>query len=203
MPSLTLPNRRPFTERGKRMGQLTVCVAGGKGMFLIPFMQQLLIRGTGSGKSSLIRAIIQHCDDIVHVDAAQEISSLDNLESFVQEAQSLASPGAHRSRLPIQLKASTKAYPAWFLDLEESATSKRRPSSGVESRLDRNISFVEFPACEPGQSTINGFTSSFMEKMFMHTGVGPVESEQSVMEILSGSDGHLIDVVLYLFSSSK
>lgn len=36
MPSLTLPNRRPFTERGKRMGQLTVCVAGGKGTFLIP-----------------------------------------------------------------------------------------------------------------------------------------------------------------------
>jgi hypothetical protein len=34
MPSLTLPNRRPFTERGKRMGQLTVCVAGGRGMFL-------------------------------------------------------------------------------------------------------------------------------------------------------------------------
>jgi hypothetical protein len=31
MPSLTLPHRRPFTERGKRMGPLTLCVAGRKG----------------------------------------------------------------------------------------------------------------------------------------------------------------------------
>jgi hypothetical protein len=36
MPSLTLPNRRPFTERGKRMGQLTVCVAGRKGILNRP-----------------------------------------------------------------------------------------------------------------------------------------------------------------------
>jgi hypothetical protein len=35
MPSLALPHRRPFTERGKRMGRLTICVAGRKGIFLI------------------------------------------------------------------------------------------------------------------------------------------------------------------------
>jgi hypothetical protein len=31
MPSLTMPDRRPFTERGKKMGRLRVCVAGRKG----------------------------------------------------------------------------------------------------------------------------------------------------------------------------
>lgn len=33
MPSLAMPSRRPFTERGKQMGRLKVAVAGGSGMF--------------------------------------------------------------------------------------------------------------------------------------------------------------------------
>lgn len=32
MPSLALPDRRPFTERGKNMGRLRICVVGRKGM---------------------------------------------------------------------------------------------------------------------------------------------------------------------------
>jgi hypothetical protein len=82
----------------------------------------------------------------------------------------------------------------------EESTSKRRPSSGVDSILDRNIGFVEFPSSEPGDPTSG---SSLIEQMFMHADVGPVESEHKVMEILSGSGGHLIDVVLYMFSNSK
>ena len=31
MPSLSMPSRRPFTARGRMMGRLKVCVAGGKG----------------------------------------------------------------------------------------------------------------------------------------------------------------------------
>ena len=31
MPSLAMPSRRPFTERGKRMGRLKVAVAGASG----------------------------------------------------------------------------------------------------------------------------------------------------------------------------
>lgn len=196
MPSLTLPNRRPFTERGKRMGQLTVCVSGGRCAFS-SYMNNA-DHGTGSGKSSLIREIIQQCDDIVHVDVPQEISSLNSLDE-----QNLASSSLHHSQRPTQLNASTKAYPPWYLDLEESSTLKRRPSTGVESILDRNISFVEFPSCGPGNSDPGSFTSSLLEKMFLHADVGPVESEQRVMEILGGSGGHLIDVVLYLFSGRK
>lgn len=33
MPSLSMPSRRPFTERGKRMGRLKVAVAGANGEF--------------------------------------------------------------------------------------------------------------------------------------------------------------------------
>jgi hypothetical protein len=32
MPSLAMPSRRPFTDRGKQMGRLKVAVAGAHGM---------------------------------------------------------------------------------------------------------------------------------------------------------------------------
>jgi hypothetical protein len=35
MPSLAMPDRRPFTDRGKHMGRLKVCVAGRKCKFLV------------------------------------------------------------------------------------------------------------------------------------------------------------------------
>ncbi|KAL2159557.1 hypothetical protein VTH06DRAFT_2126, partial [Thermothelomyces fergusii] len=52
MPSIKMPSRRPFTDDGKRMGRLKVLVAGDSGV----------------GKTSLIKAIVQSCDHIVHVD---------------------------------------------------------------------------------------------------------------------------------------
>ncbi len=32
MPSIKMPSRRPFTERGKDMGRLKILIAGGSGM---------------------------------------------------------------------------------------------------------------------------------------------------------------------------
>ena len=52
MPSIAMPARRPFTERGRRMGRLRVMVVGPKGV----------------GKTSLIQSICRVCEDVVHVD---------------------------------------------------------------------------------------------------------------------------------------
>jgi hypothetical protein len=38
MPSLTMPDRRPFTERGKSMGRLKILVAGRKGIIFSPLL---------------------------------------------------------------------------------------------------------------------------------------------------------------------
>lgn len=35
MPSITMPSRRPFTDRGKRLGRFKILVAGRKGMLLL------------------------------------------------------------------------------------------------------------------------------------------------------------------------
>ena len=52
MPSLALPMRRPFTDRGRRMGKLRVMLIGAQGV----------------GKTSLIQTISRVCKDIVHLD---------------------------------------------------------------------------------------------------------------------------------------
>ncbi|KAE8335568.1 hypothetical protein BDV24DRAFT_155900 [Aspergillus arachidicola] len=52
MPSIRMPSRRPFTERGKSLGRLKVLIAG----------------APGTGKTSLIKSLVQACEDIVHVD---------------------------------------------------------------------------------------------------------------------------------------
>ncbi|KAK5136239.1 hypothetical protein LTR08_003846 [Meristemomyces frigidus] len=54
MPSIALPARRPFTERGKRMGRLKVMVVG----------------NNGTGKTNLIQNILRSSDDVVHIDPA-------------------------------------------------------------------------------------------------------------------------------------
>lgn len=52
MPSITMPARRPFTEKGRRMGRLKLMIVG----------------PTGVGKTSLIQGICRACEDIVHMD---------------------------------------------------------------------------------------------------------------------------------------
>jgi hypothetical protein len=43
-----------------------------------------------------------------------------------------------------EVYASTRAYPAWFSDLEESRILRRRKSMG-DSVLERNLCFVDTP----------------------------------------------------------
>ncbi|KAK4547067.1 hypothetical protein LTR36_001288 [Oleoguttula mirabilis] len=54
MPSIAMPTRRPFTEKGRRMGRVKIMVVG----------------HNGAGKTSLIQSILRSCDDVVHVDSA-------------------------------------------------------------------------------------------------------------------------------------
>ncbi|KAI7286864.1 hypothetical protein KC345_g909 [Hortaea werneckii] len=63
MPSIAMPARKPFTERGKQMGRLKVMVVGHNGV----------------GKTSLIQSIIQSCEDIVHADQPMNITPEDRL----------------------------------------------------------------------------------------------------------------------------
>ncbi|CAH0020429.1 unnamed protein product [Clonostachys rhizophaga] len=54
MPSVVVPQRRPFSEAGKSLGKLKILIAGQQGV----------------GKTSLVQSIAQCCQHIVHVDNA-------------------------------------------------------------------------------------------------------------------------------------
>ncbi|TKA32408.1 hypothetical protein B0A50_01514 [Salinomyces thailandicus] len=75
MPSIAMPARRPFTERGRRIGRLKVLVAGYDGV----------------GKTSLIQSILRTCDDIVHVD--QPVAN--SIDDRLQISETLASTRPH------------------------------------------------------------------------------------------------------------
>ncbi|KAK5126633.1 hypothetical protein LTR85_009567 [Meristemomyces frigidus] len=66
MPSIAMPSRRPFTEKGRRMGRTKIMVVG----------------YNGTGKSSLIRSILRSCDDIVHLDSAVTKTLNDITENY-------------------------------------------------------------------------------------------------------------------------
>ena len=40
MPSIKMPTRRPFTDRGKRIGKLKILVAGASGMYILLYLNQ-------------------------------------------------------------------------------------------------------------------------------------------------------------------
>lgn len=137
MPSIKMPSRRPFTERGKSLGRLKVLIAGDSGI----------------GKTSLVKAIVQSCEHIVHVDPITPSPA----SSVVRPASSRRGSRRHMSRSELgttqitEIFASTKPYPEWWSDLDDSRILKRRKSLG-DTVLDRNICFVDTPGYGCGSS---------------------------------------------------
>ncbi|KAI7304987.1 hypothetical protein KC315_g14900 [Hortaea werneckii] len=74
MPSIAMPARRPFTERGKEMGRLKVMVVGHNGV----------------GKTTLIQSILRSCEDIVHAD--QPVNITPNDRSPIHETAASTKP---------------------------------------------------------------------------------------------------------------
>jgi hypothetical protein len=141
MPSIKMPSRRPFTETGKAMGRLKVLIAGDSGV----------------GKTSLIKAIVQSCSHIVHVDPI-----LPSPVTLMPRTNSNPSPGRRGSRRSgsrphastgqiTEVFASTKPYPEWWSELDDSRILKRRKSI-EDVVLDRNICFIDTPGYSSAQS---------------------------------------------------
>lgn len=149
MPSIKMPSRRPFTDDGKRMGRLKVLIAGDSGV----------------GKTSLIKAIVQSCEHIVHVDPITPSARLSSsaMGGSVHAAVSGSLGGGRRGRRQAgrggitgtsritEVYASTKPYPEWWSEVEDSGVLMRRKSLG-DAVLDRNICFVDTPGYGSGSS---------------------------------------------------
>ncbi|KAI3397016.1 hypothetical protein diail_11343 [Diaporthe ilicicola] len=176
MPSIKMPSRRPFTDGGRRMGRLKVLVAGDSGV----------------GKTSLIKALVQSCEHIVHIDpiAPPQSTALISRHSSPRRGRSKSSKNNTRTTEISEIFASTKPYPEWWSDLDDFQLLKRRKSVD-DTILDRNICFIDTPGYSDGASSIESITPviRYVESQFEK--VQSNASPDSEMLNMLGGDGEL------------
>ncbi|KAK8191428.1 uncharacterized protein BKA78DRAFT_134756 [Phyllosticta capitalensis] len=188
MPSIQMPVRRPFTDRGKNLGKLKVLVAG----------------GVGVGKTSLIKSIVQQCEDIVHVDplaTAPPVIQVPDPARLKSRRRKQRSGGTANI---VEVYASTRAYPPWWSDLEESRVLRRRKSMG-DTVLERNLCFVDTPgfdAPKPSQMQTDDVVQ-YIEALLHKNASITSMSDGDLLGILSGNGGLQVDVVFYLMKPSQ
>ncbi|KAL9107602.1 MAG: hypothetical protein Q9227_007505 [Pyrenula ochraceoflavens] len=151
MPSIKMPSRRPFTSKGKEMGL---------------------------GKTSLIKSMVQVCEDIVHIDPVP----------------TGVSPSRHtKPASTTEIYASTKPYPPWWSDHDYGKGHRRRKSLG-DSVLERNICFVDSTAKSLEQLL------QYMHFQLQSSALSGNAACSHLIGVLSGWGGSQVDVVLYLLS---
>ncbi|SPO02718.1 uncharacterized protein DNG_05393 [Cephalotrichum gorgonifer] len=179
MPVMTITHRRPFTETGKSIGGLKILVAGSK----------------GAGKSSLIRAILQCCEHIVHVEPKKDVpgtrlnnSRHDTTEKLVPESQIS------------EIHASTMPRPPWWTPCDEGSAESKDPTF-VDTVLDPNICFVDTPGHE-NPTMLPQVISLAREYIESHLRphLSSSVADSDMLRMLGGNGGSLVTGVLYLIS---
>ena len=180
MPSLHIPSRRPFTERGKHVGKLHILFAGKK----------------GSGKTSLIKSVVQTCEDIVHVEPAdpKNVHKLRTSTRAHRNAREISNDSI------LEILASTKAYPSWMTDVEKHRPLKRSNSLPNDTVLERNVSFIDTPGFDDPTS-YEQHSASILDYIALHlhrnASLASI-SDSELMQVLDGHGGFQVDLVIYL-----
>ncbi len=147
----------------------------------------------GIGKTSLIKSIVQKCEDIVHVDP---------LPAGKPTAAKSSLKGKHPSGMlkqprVLEINASTRPYPTWWSEIEESKILRRRKSMG-DTVLDRNLCFVD-TASDEKCNAISEYMATQLQKAMM----APTAENHDFAALLSGSGGPQVDVVFYMLSKGE
>jgi hypothetical protein len=99
----------------------------------------------------LIKAIVQICDDIVHVDPLSTTPSVAFETRRKSKSKRKSSADLNSTSNITEVYASTKAYPHWWSEIDDSKVLRRRKSS-TDSVLERNLCFVDTPGYGNGTS---------------------------------------------------
>lgn len=103
-----------------------------------------------------------------------------------------------------EIHASTKPYPHWWTDVEETRVLRRRKSS-VDTILERNICFVDTPGYVESnveKDEVN-LVVEYLESLLYQTSSVTTLEDGEIVGMISGSGGVLVDVVLHLLPPSK
>ena len=173
-------------------------------MIVIWSADDIADQSIGVGKSSLIKSIVQVCEDIVHVDPlSPNPPSLENLSSRKSKTNSKTVQFTATNHI-MEVYASTKAYPSWWSDFEDSTVLRRRKSGG-DTVLERNVCFVDTPGYDSGTSVLASMDSvlQYIEAQMAKNTSFSSMSDVDLLSMLGGSGGFQVDVVLYLFTKGK
>ena len=97
-----------------------------------------------------------------------------------------------------EIFASTKPYPSWWSDLEDSRVLRRRKSSD-DVILERNLCFVD----TSGGRNETDHVIQYIERQF-HRTVSAIQSVNADLQgLLCGNGGSQVDIVLYLISEGE
>lgn len=152
------------------------------------------------GKTSLIKSIVQLCEDIVHADfMTPNTMSTSTLQTSMERSRSLKASCPPTTQIN-EVWASTKAYPGWWTDLEDNRALRRRRSSIEDPILERNVCFVDTPGYGRGLSIAEGIqiVISYIEDQLPRSFSGAVGNKGELVSMLSGNGGTQVDAVLYL-----
>ena len=159
----------------------------------------------GIGKTSLIKSIVQTCEDIVHVDPPSSVQGSSTGSQRTDSTYRRQSHGKKKKNMDFyEIYASTKPYPSWRTDLEESKSFLRRRKSLGDTVLERNICFIDTPGfgednnqqnVEPLLSYIKAQASRTLNYSDMSNG--------DLVDLLSGNGGQMVNIVLYLVDGGE
>ena len=152
----------------------------------------------GVGKTSLIKSIVQVCEDIVHVDTTSPDSA--TLKQTIS-GKKPSSPRSRPTRHIVEISASTKAYPAWWSEIEESSILRRR-KSGDETVLERNLCFVDTPGYDAASTKVEGMERVLQyieDQMFRQLRL-ETSNDTDLQGLIGGNGGSQVDLVLYLLT---
>lgn len=180
MPSIKMPSRRPFTDRGKNMGRLKVLIAGDAGV----------------GKTSLIKAIVQICPDIVHVDPLT--STPIEIRPKRKMSRARTNLDDNSTQHIAEVHASTKPYPSWWSEVDDTNILRRRKSIGG-TVLERNLCFVDTPGYGRGISCMETITPviDYIEMQFKKVSTVAGLTDGELLNMICGNGGSQVDVVFY------
>lgn len=157
----------------------------------------------GIGKTSFIRSVVQLCEDIVHVDPLSPSNSFSHPPPPTSKARKRTADHAGTTRVS-EIHASTKPYPHWWADVEDSRVLRRRKSS-LDAVLERNICFVDTPgfARTTTQREDMDMVIDYVESLLYHTASVNAMDDSDVLGLVSGNGGASIDLIIYLLPSGQ
>ena len=156
------------------------------------------------GKTSLIKSIVQTCEDIVHVDPLSSSSAISDSAQSRRPKSPSNSAYLNATKEVTEVYASTRAYPSWWSDFEENRVLRRRKSTG-DTVLERNLCFVDTPGYSRGMSTSEGIESviHYMESQMARSISLADLNDGDLLSVLGGGGGFQVDVAFYLISKRK